>query len=96
MRESGVRIALGADRASVVRLVLREAALLLTAGLIIGTGLALWAGKAASTLLFSFKPNDPTTFVAAAALLATVALVASYIPARRASRLEPTEALRDE
>jgi predicted permease len=94
--EIGVRMALGADRRRVVRLVLREAGLLLVVGLIIGAGLALWAGKAASALLFGLKPDDPMTLGGAIALLAAVALLASYAPARRASRIEPMHALRDE
>ena len=94
--EIGVRIALGADRGRVVRLVLREAALLLAVGLAIGTGLALWAGRAASAMLFGLKAYDPATFAGAIALLALVALLASYGPARRASRLEPMQALREE
>jgi ABC-type antimicrobial peptide transport system permease subunit len=94
--EIGVRIALGADRGQVVRLVLREAALLLAAGLAIGTGLALWAGRAASAMLFGLKAYDPLTFAGAIGLLALVALIASYSPARRASRLEPMQALREE
>ena len=68
--EIGVRMALGADRASVIRLVLREAMMLLAAGLAIGIGLALWAGQAAAKLLFGLKPNDAVTFVAASLLLA--------------------------
>jgi len=94
--EIGVRMALGADRASVVRLVLREALLLLAAGLVIGAGLALWAGKVATTLLFGLKPNDLTTFAAATVLLAVVAVGAGYVPARRASQMDPMEALRVE
>jgi predicted permease len=94
--EIGVRMALGADAGSVVRLVLREAMMLLAAGLVIGTALALWAGKAAEKMLFGLKPNDATTFVAAAVLLALAALAAGYIPARRASRLDPMHALRME
>jgi ABC-type antimicrobial peptide transport system permease subunit len=89
-------MALGADRGRVIRLVLREASLLIVAGLIVGTGLALWAGQAASTLLFGLKPHDPVTFAGAIALLALVALLASYGPARRASRLDPMNALREE
>ena len=89
-------MALGADRASVVRLVLREALLLLAAGLVIGAGLALWAGKVAATLLFGLKPNDLTTFAAATMLLAVVAVGAGYVPARRASQMDPMEALRVE
>jgi predicted permease len=94
--EIGVRMALGADRGSVIRLVLREALALLVVGLAIGAGLALWAGKAAETMLFGLKPNDTATFVAAAILLAVTALAAGYVPARRASRLEPMNALRTE
>jgi ABC-type antimicrobial peptide transport system permease subunit len=94
--EIGVRIALGANRGSVIGLVLREAVVLLGAGLVIGTGLALWATRAASTMLFGLKPNDPATFAGAIALLAAVALLASYAPARRASRVEPMQALRED
>jgi len=94
--EIGVRMALGADRASVVRLVLREAMMLLAAGLVIGVGLALWAGRAAATLLFGLKPNDAVTFVVASVLLAVVAAAAGYIPARRASGMDPMDALRVE
>ena len=79
-----------------VRLVLREATLLLVVGLAIGTGLSLWAGRAAGALLFGLKPYDPPTLAAAALLLASVALLASYLPALRASRLEPMSALREE
>ena len=94
--EIGVRMALGADRGSVVRLVLREALLLLALGLAAGTGLALWAGQAATKLLFGLKPNDAATFAAAAALLAAVAVLAGFVPAQRASRMDPMEALRVE
>ena len=94
--EIGVRMALGADRASVVRLVLREAMMLLAAGLVIGIGLALWAGQAAAKLLFGLKPNDAVTFVAASVLLAVAAAAAGYVPARRASGMDPMDALRVE
>lgn len=94
--EIGVRMALGADRASVIRLVLREAMMLLAAGLAIGIGLALWAGQAAAKLLFGLKPNDAATFAAAAVLLAVAAAAAGYIPARRASGMDPMDALRVE
>src|SRR5437868_1367935 len=63
--EIGVRIALGADRPRVIRLVLREAVVLLAVGLVIGAGLALWAGRAAATLLFGLKPHDPATLAGA-------------------------------
>ncbi len=94
--EIGVRIALGAERGQVMGLVFREAILLLSLGIAAGLILALWAGKAAATLLFGLQPDDPVSLVGAAALLTTIALVASYVPARRASALDPVVALRNE
>jgi predicted permease len=94
--EIGVRIALGAGRGRVIRLVLKEAALVLAIGLAVGAGLALWAGRAATAMLYGLKPYDPVALGGAIVLLATVALVASYVPARRASRLDPMDALREE
>ena len=94
--EIGVRIALGASRGQVIGLVLREAVLLLAIGLTAGTGLAIWAGRAAASMVYGITPRDPLTLGSAVALLAAVALAASYGPARRASKLQPMEALRDE
>ena len=94
--EIGVRIALGASRGRVIRLVMREAVLLLAVGLAAGIGLAAWAGRAASSLVYGIKPGDPAILAAAVAVLAVVALVASYGPAFRASRLQPMDALREE
>jgi predicted permease len=94
--EMGIRIALGADRARVIRLVLREAILLLGVGLTAGVLLALWAARAAAALLFGLQPYDPVSMFAAIALLSIIALGASYGPARRAAALEPMAALRDE
>ena len=94
--EIGVRIALGATRPRVVGLVLREAALLLAVGLAIGLAFAAWAGRTAASLIYGMKPGDPLTLSAAVALLAVVALLASYAPASRASRLQPMDALREE
>ncbi len=94
--EIGVRVALGANRANVVGLVMREACLLLAVGLVVGIGLSLWAGTAAATLLFGLKPHDAVSLTAAAALLALIALLASYVPARRAAGSDPMSALRSE
>lgn len=94
--EIGVRMALGAGRPQVLGLIMREASLLLAVGLTIGVGLSLWAGKSASALLFGLKPYDPATLAGGIGVLAVVALLASYVPARRASRLEPMHALREE
>jgi putative ABC transport system permease protein len=94
--EIGVRIALGASRRRVIALVLREAVLLLLVGLTLGTALAAWAGQAAASLVYGMTPRDPLTLGGAAALLAIVALIASYGPAWRAARLQPMDALRDE
>jgi len=94
--EIGVRIALGASRPRVIALVLREAIVLLSIGLVIGAALAAWAGQAAASLLYGLKPRDPATLAGATAVLAAVALIASYAPAFRASRLQPMDTLRDE
>ena len=94
--EIGVRMALGADRAAVVRMIVREAAVLLAAGLIIGAVLSLFAARTADTFLYGLTPGDPLTIVLAMAGLAAVTLFASWVPARRASRLAPTVALREE
>jgi ABC-type antimicrobial peptide transport system permease subunit len=89
-------MALGADRADVIRMVMREAGVLLAAGVVVGLVLAAAAAKAAATLLFGLRPGDPGTLVMAVAGLGAIAMLASYLPALRASRLEPTEALREE
>jgi putative ABC transport system permease protein len=94
--EIGIRMALGAGRGDVLRLILREAGMLLAGGLVLGTMLALLAARAIESLLFGVHSNDPMTLVAAASALAAVALAASYLPARRAARLDPTVALRQD
>lgn len=95
-REIGLRMALGASRAAVVDLVLREIGWLLAIGVGCGSVLALFGGHAATTLLYGVAPYDPTTLAAAAALLALIALAASFAPARRATRIDPAVALRAE
>ncbi len=94
--EIGIRLALGAARAQVIRMVLREAALLLGIGLAAGCILALLAAQAAAALLFGLKPRDPATFAFSTALLAAVAAAAAWLPARRAANMNPTAALREE
>jgi predicted permease len=94
--EIGVRMALGADRGTVVRMIVREAAALLGAGLIIGAVLSVVAARTAATFLYELRPGDPSTIALAMASLAAVTLLASWVPARRASRLAPTVALREE
>jgi predicted permease len=94
--EIGIRMALGADRGRVLGLIMREAATLLAIGLAAGTVLALFAAKAAASLLFGLKARDPETFVLSVSLLAIVSLGASALPAYRAARVDPLEALREE
>jgi putative ABC transport system permease protein len=94
--EIGIRMALGADRGRVIRMIVREASWLLVVGIALGFGLTLAAGRTAATLLFGLTPTDPPTLIVAVAGLALVALAASVLPARRASRLDPVRALRDD
>ena len=94
--EIGVRMALGANRSNILLMVLREAAILLGLGLVVGTGLALAAGTAAASMLYGLKPRDPLTLGAAVAGMTVVALVASLLPAQRAATVHPMAALREE
>jgi putative ABC transport system permease protein len=94
--EIGVRMALGAQRLDILGMILREVGWMLLAGLAVGTGLALGLGRSAGALLFGIKPHDPLTISISALGLAAVAILASYVPARRAARLDPMSALRDE
>jgi putative ABC transport system permease protein len=94
--EIGVRAALGADRGDVLRLVLGEALALAAAGVAAGLAGALATTRLIRALLFRVEPTDPATFVAISAVLVTAALAASYLPARRALRVDPMVALRYE
>jgi len=94
--EIGIRIALGADRIRVLKLVMREAVELLGIGLLAGVALSWWVSRAASSMLFGVKNTDPVIFGSAVLLLAVVAITASFVPAQKASRLDPLEALREE
>ncbi len=93
-REIGIRMALGAGRGDVVRMVLHHAGLLIFAGVVIGVGLALAAGRALSSMLFDLSPRDPATLVVVSTVLGSIAFLASYLPARRATRIDPVQALR--
>jgi predicted permease len=94
--EFGVRMALGACGRDVIRMVLREAAVMLAAGALIGSALALTLTRLAATLLFGVTPTDPGVFLIAAGVLCVAALAAGWLPARRASRIDPMAALRHE
>lgn len=94
--EIGIRLALGADRINVLSMVMREAGGLLAIGMAIGVVIAAIAARAASSLLYGLQPHDPMTILLALAALAAVALPASFLPARRASLIEPMAALREE
>jgi putative ABC transport system permease protein len=94
--EIGIRMALGAQPRDVLGLVLRRAAIVTAAGLVIGAGSALLLTRLLAALLYGVDPGDPATFVSVAVLLGVIALVAGYIPARRATRVDAIAALRAE
>jgi ABC-type antimicrobial peptide transport system permease subunit len=93
--ELGIRMALGAAPASVVRLVLSRVSLLVGLGVAIGTGVSLWASQFVTALLYGLEPRDPATLVGSSAMLALVGALAGWLPAHRASRIDPAEVLRD-
>jgi ABC-type antimicrobial peptide transport system permease subunit len=95
-REIGVRMALGADGPTIRRMVLREAGTVVLIGLVAGIAGAVAASRFLQTLLFEVRPGDPLTLVSVALLLAAVGLAASYLPARRATMVDPLSALRSE
>jgi putative ABC transport system permease protein len=94
--EVGIRMALGAQRQQAMAMFLRDAAWLVAIGLAVGTLVPLVAMRGAGSLLFGLKSYDPVTLSLASALLAIVAALASFLPARRAAKLDPMIALRDE
>jgi putative ABC transport system permease protein len=94
--EIGIRVALGAERRDVMRLMLRQGATLAAIGVAIGLGLAAAAGQVVESLLYGISGVDPLTFGGACALFLVVGLIATYIPARRALQVDPMVALRAE
>jgi predicted permease len=95
-REIGIRMALGANQRTVLRLVVKQGMTLAVGGVMIGLVGALAFGRLVSSLLYGVKPTDPLTFASISVLLIIVALIASYIPARRAARIDPMVCLRSE
>jgi ABC-type antimicrobial peptide transport system permease subunit len=94
--EIGIRMAVGADPSRVLRMVLREVAILIAMGLAIGLSAAMGATRFVESFLFGVKANDPWTLSIAAGILALAAALAGFLPARSASRLDPIIALREE
>ena len=92
-REIGIRVALGAQRGNVVWLVMKEVVAMVGIGFAIGLPAAWLSSKLVASLLYGIRPNDPVSIAAPMAVLAVIALLAGYIPAARASRVDPLRAL---
>jgi putative ABC transport system permease protein len=92
--EIGIRLALGAPPRGVVRGILRRITLLVVTGVLVGTVAALWLARFVAPLLYGLAPHDPLTLFAAAAILMLAAVVAAWVPASRASRIDPADVLR--
>src|SRR5262249_8021131 len=95
-REIGIRIALGAQRSAVIKLVVGQGLALAGFGLALGLVAAVTGTRLLTSMLFQVQPNDPVVYLAVVVLLGTVALVASYVPAWRASQIDPLSAIRQE
>jgi putative ABC transport system permease protein len=93
--EIGIRMALGAPPESVIRLVLARVAVLVAIGVATGTAISVWSSQYVSSLLFGLQPTDPTALIGSIALLAAVSAVAGWLPARRASQIDPVAVLRE-
>jgi putative ABC transport system permease protein len=93
--EIGIRMALGAAPSGVVRLVLARVSLLVGSGVVAGAVISVWASRFVAALLYGLEPRDPTTLAGSAAVLITVGALAGWLPARRASRIDPAEVLRE-
>ncbi len=92
-QEIGIRMALGAGRLDVIRMVLNESLLLVAVGVVLGLGAAYWLGRLVATFLFGLAPTDAATIAAAVALILVVSSLAAFLPARRASRVDPNVVL---
>jgi putative ABC transport system permease protein len=95
-KEIGIRMALGAEKNSILRLIMRDVSILLAAGVVVGVGISLWATHFMQKMLFNLNARDAKTIIFSIAMLSAVALLAGYFPARRAARLDPNVILRDE
>ena len=95
-REFGVHLALGAERRDVLKLVVKQGMRLSLPGVVIGLVAALGVSRVLSSLLYGVRPTDPITYIAVALVLTAVTLLASYLPARRATKVDPMVALRYE
>lgn len=95
-REIAIRLAMGAEPAAVTRLILSQAARLTGIGALLGLGASVWLGRLMSGFLFGVDPHDPSVFATVATVLGTVTLFATYLPARRAARMEPAAVLRSD
>ena len=93
--EIGIRMALGATRGAVLRLVLGRVSKLVGIGIVVGLALSAWASRFVTTLLYGLEPGDPLTLVWSAVALAAIGALAGWLPAHRASRLDPTKVLGD-
>jgi putative ABC transport system permease protein len=94
--EIGIRMALGASPREIARMVLGESGRVVAIGVVAGAALSLWVARFAQKMLYGVEPGDAGTLALAAAVLGAVALAAAWVPARRAARLDPTIALREE
>jgi putative ABC transport system permease protein len=95
-RELGLRIALGAGRRDVLRLLLTESLTTLVPGLAVGSGIAFALTRIMATLLYKVAPTDPVAYAGAALFLSAITLLAAYVPARRAAGIDPIESLREQ
>ena len=93
--EIGIRMALGAPPSAAVRLILQRAAAFVAVGIVLGGAISIWAARFATPLVFGVQPRDPATLAVAAAGPALIAAMAGWLPARRASRIDPARVLRE-